>query len=224
MEGSWGNGLLFLLERNFCFKYANVLKMLCLEAESAQESHLLAAWILSWLFASLSDKLPALHRSYLHFWLLLHFLSLRCDCVTTCRYHPWVSEGVQCANGVVFLNLVGSPTEACTGRQIALVLTGQLRLPQHCIYLSSDLLIETVLSFWDVCQMSQAVVIFFMSSLPDVNKLGVLFQCLVLHITLDKKCAFLLSEVCGSIHIIFWLYGWQNCFSYWGRFRGRVVG
>lgn len=160
MEGSWGNGLLFLLERNFCFKYANVLKMLCLEAESAQEYHLLAAWILSWLFASLSDKLPALHRSYLHFWLLLHFLSLRCDCVTTCRYHPWVSEGVQCANGVVFLNLVGSPTEACTGRQIALVLTGQLRLPQHCIYLSSDLLIETVLSFWDVCQMSQAVVIF----------------------------------------------------------------
>lgn len=151
------------------------------------------------------------------------FLSV-CDCVTTCRYHPWVSEGVQCANGVVFLNLVGSPTEACTGRQIALVLTGQLRLPQHCIYLSSDLLIETVLSFWDVCQMSQAVVIFFMSSLPDVNKLGVLFQCLVLHITLDKKCAFLLSEVCGSIHIIFWLYGWQNCFSYWGRFRGRVVG
>lgn len=79
MEGSWGNGLSFLLERNAssCFKYANVLKMLCLEAESAQEYHLLTAWILSWLFASLSDKLPALHRSYLHFWLLLHFLSLR---------------------------------------------------------------------------------------------------------------------------------------------------
>lgn len=29
-----------------------------------------------------------------------------------------------------------------------------------------------------------------MSSLPDVNKLGVLFQCLVLHITLDKSVHF----------------------------------
>lgn len=45
-----------------------------------------------------------------------------------------------------------------------------------------------------------------MSSLPDVNKLGALFQCLVLHITLDKKCVHCCSLKSVAVSILFFDY------------------
>lgn len=99
--------------------------------------------ILSWLFASLSDKLPAflaqvlstqVAATWLPFFLsvtVLLLVAIICE-----------SQMVFSMLMALFSSSVRALTAACMGRHITLVQTGQLSIAKALLYLSFDLLGE----------------------------------------------------------------------------------